>query len=215
MILIDKKSQVASLDVHTQYTFTPVCPDELPVPGGTEIVAELNAQAEHAAYRIGSKEAHHPQAIWVATEKYPQLTPISGENVDVRWKRHSMVGTKGFELIKGLPKINDYDYFVWEGIELDMHPYGVCYHDHAEKLSTGVIEFLKGKNISSVIVAGLATDYCVKVTVLQLLKAGFKVIVNLGACRGIDPKTVKEAIQLMREQGAILVNSASEIDNKQ
>ena len=214
MNTIDKKEHVASLDVHAQYTFTPECPNELPVADGTSIVPELNAQAKHAAYRVGSKEAHNPKAIWVATKEHPQLTPIKGKNVDVRWKPHSIPGTRGFDLIEGLPHITEYDYFVWEGIELDMHPYGVCYHDHAEKLSTGVIEFLQAKNVNTVIVGGLATDYCVKVTTLQLLKAHFKVVVNLGACRGINPKTVTLAKELMHLAGAILINSASEIKNK-
>lgn len=209
--IIEVKSQVASIDVHTQYTFTPECPDELPVPEGTEIVAELNAQAQFAQYRIGSKEAHHLDAIWIASEQTPQLSPIVGENVDLYWRPHSIVGTHGFKLLAGLPKITEYDYFVWEGIELDMHPYGVCYHDHAEKLSTGVIEFLHSKNVTTVIVGGLATDYCVKVSVLQLLKAGFTVVVNLGACRGIASETIQLATQEMLTAGAILINSAAEL----
>lgn len=214
MIDLPSKSFVASFDVHAQYTFTPICPDELPVPGGTEIVDELNAQARLAGIRIGAKEAHHPKAIWAATWEQPQFSPVEGENVDVRWNIHAVPGTKGFELIEGLPKITDYDYFVWQGIELDMHPYGACYHDIAEKMSTGVIEFLKCRNITTVLVGGLATDYCVKTTALQLLRAGFSVIVNLGACRGIDQKTIEEAVAEMRKRGAVLVNSASELSSE-
>lgn len=214
-VTIDRQDHVASIEVHTQYTFTPECPDELPVAGGTEIVPELNAQAKLAAYRIGSKEAHNLNAIWIATDKRPQLSPISGPNVDVRWKPHSIVGTKGFELIAGLPRITDYDYFVWEGIEPDLHPYGVCYHDFAEKLSTGLIEFLQSRHITTVIVGGLATDYCVKVSSLQLIRAGFKVVVNLGACRGIDEGTIAAAKQEMQSAGVIFVNSAAEISLKQ
>lgn len=211
MLVIDKKERVASLDVHAQNTFTPVCMDELPVPGGTEIADELNAQANFAIVRIGSKEAHNPKAIWVASEDKPQLSPIVGENVDVRWRLHSVPGTVGFNLIAGLPKVTAYDYFVWQGIELDMHPYGVCYHDINENLSTGLIEFLKVKNISTVIVGGLATDYCVKTTVLQLLKAGFKVIVNLGACRGLDEHTIATAKEEMVKNGAILISGVHEL----
>lgn len=211
MLTIPSKNFVASFDVHAQYTFTPECPDELPVEGGTEIVDELNAQAALANIRIGSKEAHHPEAVWVATSEHPQLSPVEGKNVDVRWNAHSIPNTKGFELIAGLPAITDYDYFVWQGVELDMHPYGACYHDLSEKLSTGVIEFLTCKHITTVLVGGLATDYCVKTTVLQLLRAGFNVVVNLGACRGIHPKTIEVAIDEMRALGALFVSSACEL----
>jgi nicotinamidase/pyrazinamidase len=209
MITIPSKSLVASFDVHAQYSFTPECEDELPVAEGTEIVTELNSQAQLASVRIGSKEAHHPNAIWVASKEYPQFSSIVGENVDIRWNAHARVGTKGFELLAGLPKITDYDYFVWQGIELDMHPYGACYHDLAEKLSTGVIEFLKCKNIMTIIVGGLATDYCVKTTVLQLIRAGFDVIVNLGACRGIHEKTIADAIDEMQSVGAAFIKSTN------
>lgn len=212
-ITISPRERVASFDVHAQNTFTPLCPQELPVPEGDQIVDELNAQALKAKFRIGSKEAHHPEAVWVATKDNPVLSPIQGENVDVHWPKHSITGTKGFELIKGLPKVTDYDFFVWEGIELDMHPYGVCYHDRAEKLSTGVIEFLRAHRIDIVIVGGLATDYCVKTTVLQLLKAQFKVVINLAACRGLSPVTTQEAIQLMKEKGAQFAENATAIVN--
>ena len=66
--------------------------------GATEIVDELNTQAQFAAYRLGSKDAHSPQAIWVATKEFPILSPVAGDNVDVRWPLHAVPGTKGFEL---------------------------------------------------------------------------------------------------------------------
>ncbi len=213
-VLLPPKRWVASFDVHAQKTFTAICPNELPVIGGAEIAVELNRQAEKARFRIGSKEAHSAQAVWVVNENHPILSPIQGENVDVHWPRHSVPGTLGFELIDGLPKITDYDYFVWEGIELDMHPYGACYHDFAEQLSTGVIEFMHQNKVKTVIVGGLATDYCVKTTVLQLLRAGFQTIINLAACRGLSQDTIQAALKLMKEKGAILVDNSESLINK-
>lgn len=210
--IIDPKRFVASFDVDCQNTFTPVCPNELPVSDGTSIVSEINRQAQFAAYRVGSKDAHSAKAIWVVDEEHPQLSPVKGDNVDVRWVRHAEPGTRGFELIDGLPHVTDYDYFVWKGVELDMHPYGACYHDFAEKMSTGVIEFLKDKHVKTIIVGGLATDYCVKTTVLQLLKAKFNVIVNLGACRGLTEETTQDAIALMKKMGAQFINSVDELE---
>jgi len=201
------KEKIASFDIDCQYTFTSACPEELPVPDGLTIVDELNAQAKYAKYRLGSKDAHSPSAVWLADEENPQFSPVEGEHVDIRWVPHAMIGTHGFKLIDGLPKITGYDFFVWKGIEPDMHPYGACYHDLKNILSTGVIEFLRDKGVSTVIVGGLATDYCVKNTVLQLLKAGFEVIVNLGACRGIAEDTINSAIVEMKAQGAIIIDT--------
>lgn len=207
MLTLPDKSRIASLDIHAQKTFTPLCPHELPVEEGHLIVEALNHNATLAAYRIGVKEAHHDNAVWIATETLPVMSPVEGENVDIRWPAHSIVGTEGFELIPGLPRISDYDYYVWQGIEKDFHPYGVCYHDLKETLSTGIIEFLSVKQVSTVLVGGLATDYCVKVSVLQLCSAGFEVIVNLSACRGVSQSTTDEAIELMSRSGARILKN--------
>jgi len=214
LVLADK-ALVASFDVDAQKTFTPLCPNELPVPGGDDIVAALNTQATFAQWRIGSKDAHSPSAIWVADAQHPMFSPVEGAHVDIRWAAHAVPGTPGFELLPGLPHPSAYDYFVWKGVELDMHPYGACYHDLEHKLSTGVIEFLRSRQVQTVIVGGLATDYCVQTTVQQLLAADLQVVVNLSACRGIDAQTVTQALQQMRQQGADLVDDMTQIEPAQ
>jgi len=203
MISIDKTT-TASFDVDAQKGFTPLCPDELPVPGGDEIVAALNQQATFARYRVGSKDAHCPHAIWLTRADAPMLTPVTGEHVDVRWPLHCVPGTRGFELLDGLPHPSQYDFFVYKGVEPDMHPYGACYHTLHETQSTGVIEFLRAREIQTVIVGGLATEHCVKNTALQLLAAQFRVIVHTKACRGISAPAVAEALALLKDQGAYI-----------
>jgi nicotinamidase/pyrazinamidase len=205
------KESTASFDIDPQNGFTPVCPDELPVVGGDEIAAALNEQAKYARLRVGSKDAHPSTAIWAASDTEPQFTPVAGDNVDIRWNMHCVPGTKGFELIDTLPEVVDYDFMVFKGVEPTLHPYGACYHDLNDKLSTGVIEYLKVKNIETVICGGLATDYCVKLTVLQLIKAGFRVVLNLSACRGIDPKGIQLAIKEMTLAGVTVINDISEL----
>lgn len=206
--------RLAAFDVDAQKGFTPLCPDELPVPGGDEIVAELNAQAACAVLRVGSKDAHCPAAIWRSGEQGPMLSPVAGQHVDVRWALHCVPGTRGFELLDGLPHPADYDFMVYKGIEPDMHPYGACYHDLAETRSTGVIEFLKQQGISTVIVGGLALDYCVKTTALQLRRAGFKVIINLAACRGIAEPSIKAALHEFAEHGIDTIEHAGQLGTR-
>jgi len=192
MLTFDKNT-TASIDVDAQNTFTELCPLELPVKGGQDIVPELNAQAKFAKVRVGSKDAHSPASLWVDTDKEPQFTPIADAlNMDIRWKIHGVPGSAGFRLIEGLPAVKDYDFFVWKGIETDMHPYGACYHDLQNKMSTGLIEWLKDRGVRTVILGGLALDYCVRLTAIQLKKAGFRVIINLAATRGIWATTTLE-----------------------
>lgn len=166
--------KIASFDVDPQQSFTPLCPDELPVQGGDQIAGALNEMAKRADIRVGSKDAHTPQAVWVVTEAEKMLQPLNYPNADLTWVAHCVPGTKGFELLTDLPSPDEYDFFVWKGVEPDMHPYGACYHDLKEKLSTGVIEYLRLKNVQLVIVGGLALDYCVKIRQYNYIKQGFK-----------------------------------------
>lgn len=186
--------ETASLDVDAQKGFTPLCPNELPVPNGDTIVDALNKQAKYAKFRVGSKDWHPANALWIASEQRPQFTSIVGSpNMDVYWNAHCIAGTEGAELLDGLPEPEEYDFMVYKGLEKDIHPYGACYHDLKETRSTGLIEFLKIKGVKNVIVGGLALDYCVKSTVFQLAPH-FKVLVHLDACRAIGEEMVRNVV---------------------
>lgn len=203
---------IVAIDVDAQKTFTPLCPQELPVAEGDQIVAELNAQAALADLRVMSKDAHSPHAHWLCATHAQMMQPTGLPNADLTWVSHAMVGTDGFELLDGLPESTEYDFCVWKGVDPALHPYGACYHDLAERLSTGLLEWLQVKGAKTLIVGGLATDYCVKTTVLQLLRGGdWQVIVNQAACRGIDTDTVAQAWQVMLAAGAVILENAKVI----
>lgn len=204
--------KIASFDVDAQKGFTPLCPDELPVAGGEQIAPALNELASRAHLRLGSKDAHSPHAAWIAPNHAQMLQPLPLANADVSWVSHCVPGTPGFELLDELPAPLDYDYFVWKGVEPDLHPYGACYHDLAEKRSTGAIEFLRHNGVQRVLVGGLALDYCVKTTALQLRRAGFVVDVYLPACRAIAENTAQAACAEMSAAGIALHASLDELD---
>lgn len=210
-----EKSHTASFDVDPQRGFTPLCPDELPVAEGDQIVDELNVQAQFGYYRILSKDCHPPEAPWVARTPEEIMTPVVGDypGLDIKWPPHCVIGTEGNRLIPGLPAEADYDLVIEKGGDPLKHPYGACYQDLAESETTGAIEWLCERQIKAVIIGGLATDYCVKTTVLQLLRAGFRVIVNLAGCRGVAAETSKTACAEMRSAGAELIASSSELES--
>ncbi len=70
-------------------------------------------------------------------------------------------------------------------------------------------KYLKEKGIENLYVAGLATDYCVKISVLDALKAGFKTFVFTDAVRAVNvqPEDGHKAIELMIEAGAKFITS--------
>lgn len=203
---------IAAIDVDPQQTFSPLCPDELPVPEGDKIAPALNAQAEMADLRILTKDAHPATAVWVVDSHDKMLQPLPHPNADLTWVAHAVPGTSGFEAIPGLPAVTDYDHVIWKGIEPDLHPYGACFHDLEERLSTGLIEWLDSKKVTTIIIGGLATDYCVKTTALQLQNAGkFKVIVNLSACRGIAQETTASSCEAMNKAGILIAADIEDV----
>lgn len=211
--------KTASHNVDPQKGFTPLCPDELPVADGHNIVSELNGQNTIVAYNTVSKDVHPSNAIWLATSDKPQFSPVDGENVDIRWNAHCMSGTKGVELLDGIGKMSDFDYIVLKGTEPDLHPYSSCYHDLKKTISTGLIEWYNSKDISTVIVGGLAlnvedTPLCVGETIIDLVNAGFQVILNLGSTRGLGSEEGREKFinMLVDKYGVLIVNSFTEIE---
>jgi nicotinamidase/pyrazinamidase len=209
MTKLPKRAKVAAFDVDAQNTFTPVCPSELPVPEGDSIIPELNAQAGFAGYRLGSKDAHPDNAVWRTDDPNEIGAPLHGyANAREKWVPHALVGTHGFELLDGLPRVSEYDYFVYKGAERDMHPYGACYHDVAETVSTGAIEFLCYRGVTTIILGGLATDFCVRATVAQLADAGLEVLVNTRAVRGISDAGCEASLAEMRRAGVRLFDGA-------
>jgi len=204
------KNITATFDVDAQKGFTPICPDELPVAGGETLAPVLNAMAELGRFRIGSKDAHSATAAWVNPDRSQMAAPTGLTEAPLQWPSHCVIGTPGFELLDGLPQPQDYDYFVWKGVESDLHPFGACFHDVSERRTTGVIEVLKAQGIERVIVGGLAFDFCVKDTAIQLAKAGFAVVVVRDACKAISAPTAAAAEQAMGEAGVMLVETIGE-----
>jgi len=210
-VVFDK---TASHNVDPQKGFTPLCPNELPVDDGHNIVNELNGQNSIVKIKTVSKDVHPSNGIWIATEESPQFSPVEGDNVDIRWNAHCVSGTYGMELLDGLGDMSDFDFFLAKGFEPHLHPYSSCYHDIAKKISTGLIEWLNSRGITTVIVGGLALNFCVGETIIDLVNSGFQVIANLGACRGIgtEEEIKKYVDMLINDYNVIVVESYKDIE---
>ncbi len=206
-----KKSHTASLDIDCQKTFTPLCPNELPIAHGDTIVPALNSQARFAKCRIGSKDAHPPNAFWLTKNPKEIGTPCEGhKHIDAKWPSHAILGSQGFELLDGLPDILEYDFFVYKGLEKHLHPYGACYHDLTEQLSTGLIEFLHQHHIQTTLLGGLALDFCVKATAHQLQQAGFQVIIHGAATYPVGSR--EDTLKGFQEAGIVYIETLQELE---
>ena len=76
-------------------------------------------------------------------------------------------------------------------------------------LATGLATELEKRGIERIFVCGLATDYCVKNTALDGLKAGLEVVLVRDACRGVDlpPGSAEAAIEQMKKAGVRITTS--------
>jgi nicotinamidase-related amidase len=70
---------------------------------------------------------------------------------------------------------------------------------------TTLEERLRELGVQTLFVSGLATDYCVRQTVLDARQAGFQAVLLLDAVKGIDaePGDCDRAIREMKEAGAV------------
>ena len=78
------------------------------------------------------------------------------------------------------------------------------FFDNGRRAATGLAEWLRIQGVTELTVCGLATDYCVKFTVLDALREGFVVTLCTEACRGVNLTSgdVDRAIAEMTAAGA-------------
>ena len=69
----------------------------------------------------------------------------------------------------------------------------------------GLADWLRARGVDEVDVVGIATDYCVRATAQDALRAGFKTRVLLGLTAGVAPDSTKAALAEMRSAGVELV----------
>ena len=118
----------------------------------------------------------------------------------VMWPPHCVRNTPGAEIIitvKGSTKT------VRKGTYPKFDSYSGFADDGGRK--TELDNLLRRGDIKKLIIYGLATDYCVKATVLDALSAGYQVELVLNLCRGVSPETTKSAIQEMKAKGAAIL----------
>jgi nicotinamidase/pyrazinamidase len=70
---------------------------------------------------------------------------------------------------------------------------------------------LETRGIAHVYVGGLATDYCVRASVLDALAAGLSVTVLLDAVAGVDLRDSARAVDEMRARGARIIDRAGSL----
>lgn len=165
------------------------CPGgALAVPEGDKIVPVLNAYIERFS---------NSKSLIVATRDWHPENHISFVEQGGIWPKHCVQNTKGAEFHPDLKLPSD-SIIVSKATEPDKEAYSGFDGTNLDKL-------LKGKGVTRLFVGGLATDYCVRATVLDALRLGFCVFLLLDAIKGVNvqPEDSERAIVEMLEKGAI------------
>jgi nicotinamidase/pyrazinamidase len=189
----------ALLIVDFQSDFTPG--GALPVEGGDEVGAPLNAIADRFDLVVATRDWHPPDhgsfiGVEVDPERWEGLDPPG------IWPPHCVQNTPGADLHPSLDRTK-VDVVVDKAQDPNTQGYSSF---HGGNLA----EVLHSRGVDHVYVGGLATDYCVKNTVLDARREGFDVTVVGDAIRGIDvePGDSERAIEEMRRAGADFTTSA-------
>jgi nicotinamidase/pyrazinamidase len=184
--------------VDFQNDFTPG--GALAVPGGDEIGKRLAPLLDDFELVVATRDWHPPEhgsfaGVEVAPERWHGVDPPA------IWPVHCVRGTPGAELHPALDR-SKLDLVVDKGQDPNSQGYS-AFQD------TLLAALLRERGVDRLFVAGLATDYCVKQTVLDARREGFDVVVLEDAIRGVDVERgdSERAVEEMRGAGAVVGRS--------
>jgi nicotinamidase/pyrazinamidase len=179
----------------------------LAVPDGDAVVPVANRLMPQYDLVVATQD-WHPADHQSFASQHPGKQPgdvirLAGLE-QVLWPDHCVQGTPGAAFVKALHTTHFRKIF-HKGTDPDIDSYS-GFFDNGHRKSTGLDAFLKEQGVTAFDIMGLATDYCVKFTVLDALKLGFGVTVIPAGCRGIDlnPGDCEKAIEDMKRTGATL-----------
>jgi nicotinamidase/pyrazinamidase len=172
----------------------------LPVDGGARVASEISELLHHwtrkdpkaPAYDVvvATKDHHvDPGAHWSTHPDFVDTWPV-----------HCQVGTDGEAFHPNLDP-QPFDAIFLKG------DHAAAYSGFEGRTSDGVdlAGWLKGHDVDSVDVCGIATDHCVRATALDASAKGFSTRVLTSLCAGVAPGTTEKALAEMRDVGVAVV----------
>jgi nicotinamidase/pyrazinamidase len=183
------RSALLVVDVQSDF-----CPGgTLAVPDGDRVVGALNRHIEDAVA--------HGVPVYASRDWHPRVTrhfePHGGP-----WPPHCIQGTAGARFHPEL-RLPAEAVIVTKGEEPDRHGYS-AFEGHTPS-GKALLADLREHGVTHLYVGGLATDYCVKHSVLDALSAGLRVTVLEDAVAGVDRDDSARALSEMRQHGANVV----------
>jgi nicotinamidase/pyrazinamidase len=192
------------------------CPGgALAVNEGGSVVAPLNALSTALAAKGGRTAATqdwHPAGHISFASSHNGKNPgdvIDTSNVkgQVLWPDHCVQGTNGAAFHQELD-LKPVSLIIRKGFRMELDSYS-AFFENDRCTSTGLEGGIKQMNIETVIIGGLATDYCVFYSAMDSRRLGFNTIVVSDAVRGvgIPSGSVENALSTMKANGIDFLSS--------
>lgn len=182
----------------------------LAVPNGDQVIAVANRVGPAFDLVLATQDWHPPNHASFAAN-HPHKKP--GDTIElaglqqILWPTHCVQHTPGAALADELDT-GRLENIIQKGTDPRIDSYS-GFFDNSRRHATGLEDYLRQHSVTNVYILGLATDYCVKFTVLDACRLGFETHLIVDGCRGVEraPGDTDRALQDMQQAGAHLIHS--------
>lgn len=194
--------------IDIQYDFMP--DGALPVEGGYEVIPVANALTPHFDLVVATQDWHPPDHGSLATnhDGHEPGDVIDLDGIDqILWPEHCVQGSDGARFVEEL-EMHKVQAIFRKGTDPAIDSYS-GFFDNGHRKTTGLAGYLREKEVDTVYVLGVATDYCVKFTALDARREGFTTYLVEDGCRGVEMQQgdIAAALDAMRDAGVGITTS--------
>lgn len=203
-----KNTALLIVDVQNDF----VSEGALEVKDGDYVIPIINKIQDKFDLIIATQDWHPKKHKSFASQhknnKIGDFVNLEGIN-QILWPDHCVENTFGSELVLDLNQ-EKIEKVVQKGNNPNIDSYS-GFFENDKKTKTKLDNFLKEKEIQTIFICGLATDYCVKFTAIDAAGLGYETFLIEDACKGVNiSKNDSDlAIAEMKENGVIVVKSDS------
>ncbi|MCC5906393.1 MAG: bifunctional nicotinamidase/pyrazinamidase [Balneolaceae bacterium] len=186
------------------------CPGgALAVPNGDAVVSIVNKLIDRFDVVIQTQDWHpagHSSFASSHEKKNPYETIEVYYGTQILWPDHCVQGSEGADFHPDL-NTKKTQVIIRKGFRKAIDSYSTFF-ENDQKTTTGLTGYLKQRGITDLYIVGLATDFCVKWSVLDGIDEGFTMHVVEDAVQGIDLEGSLDAAWIeMKEKGAKITTS--------
>jgi nicotinamidase/pyrazinamidase len=178
----------------------------LAVKDGFDIIPVINSIQTKFDLVVATQD-WHPAKHKSFASNHPDKKAFDEIELDglpqVLWPDHCVQETTGAEFSNQLDS-KRIEAIFRKGMDKNIDSYS-GFFDNGKRKSTGLAPYLKGRDVTSVFVAGLAADFCVYFTAMDALEQGFQTSIITDATKAIDNEKLDNKWDAFVSTGGSLV----------